>query len=193
MRSPSSDNPPPDARLRLLRLLRERSLKTGDFVLASGERSTYYIDARATTMTGRGQLLVGEIGHRTIVEAGWEPEFVGGMTLGADPVAYAIAAHATRTGTSLDAFSVRKRAKGHGAGRRIEGCLRAGARVAMVDDTITTGGSVLEAAEAVVEHGARVVGILVLVDREEGARERLADSGYELRAVFRARELLASS
>ena len=110
---------------RLRNLLCDRSVRTGDFTLASGRRSRYYIDARLTTMTGEGQILVGEVGFGAIREAGWTPEFVGGMTLGADPVAYAIAHHATRTGTALDAFTVRKEAKGHGTGRQIEGGLAA--------------------------------------------------------------------
>ena len=114
------------------------------------------------------------------------------MTLGADPVAYAVAGHAARTGTSLDAFTIRKRPKGHGGGGRIEGGLRSGARVVLVDDTITTAGSVLEAANAVVAHGSRILGVMVLVDREEGARQRLARAGHELRAIFTARELLAA-
>lgn len=141
-------------------------------------------------MTGRGQLLVGQVGHQAIQEAGWDPEFVGGMTLGADPVAYAVAAHAARTGTALDAFSVRKRGKGHGTGRRVEGGLRNGSRVVLVDDTITTGGSVLEAAEAVAEHNACILGVLVLVDREEGAKRRLAAADCEIRVLFTAGELL---
>ena len=114
------------------------------------------------------------------------------MTLGADPVAYAVAGHAARTGTSLDAFTIRKHPKGHGGGGRIEGGLRSGARVVLVDDTITTAGSVLEAANAVVAHGSRILGVMVLVDREEGARQRLARAGHELRAIFTARELLAA-
>lgn len=141
-------------------------------------------------MTGRGLLLVGEAGHEAIRAAGWEPDYVGGLTLGADPVAYAVAAHATRLGRSLNAFTVRKHAKGHGAGRRIEGGLPVGAKVVVVDDTVTSGGSLLRAAEAVVAAEARVLGMLALVDREEGGRERTAQAGYALRTVFTAAELL---
>lgn len=186
------DSSTPTPRQQLCRLLQERSLKKGSFTLASGRRSKWYVDARATTMTGEGQVLVGEVGHRAIAEAGWKPNFVGGMTLGADPVAYAVAGHAARSGFVLDAFTVRKRAKGHGAARRIEGGFAAGARVVLVDDTITTGGSVLEAAQVVADEGGRILGVLVLVDREEGASERLAEAGYELRAVFTAAELFAA-
>jgi len=143
-------------------------------------------------MTGRGLLLVGEAGHEAIRAAGWDPDYVGGLTLGADPVAYAVAAHATRLGRSLNAFTVRKNAKGHGAGagRRIEGGLPVDAKVVVVDDTVTSGGSLLRAAEAVVAADARVLGMLALVDREEGGRERATQAGYALRTVFTAAELL---
>lgn len=140
-------------------------------------------------MCGEGQVLVGEVCWNAVVDARWEPEFVGGMTLGADPVAYAIANHATRAGCRLDAFTVRKRPKGHGTGRQIEGGLPAGARVVVVDDTVTSGGSLLEAVSVVVGHGAVVAGVLALVDRGEGGKQLLAGAGFDLRAVFRARDL----
>lgn len=141
-------------------------------------------------MSGEGQLLVGEVCHQAIVASEWRPDHVGGMTLGADPVAYAIAREATRRGRALDAFTVRKAAKAHGTRRRIEGCLRVGGRAVVVDDSVTTGGSLLAAARAVEDFGAEVVGVLALVDREEGARELLAEAGYDFRPVFAARELL---
>ena len=179
------------ARLRLGRLLRAKSVRTGRFTLASGRESDYYIDARLTTMSGEGQLLVGEVCHQAIVATEWSPDHVGGMTLGADPVAYAIAREATGRGRPIDAFTVRKAAKAHGARRRIEGCLAVGARAVVVDDAVTTGGSLLAAARAVENFGAEVVGVVALVDREEGARELLAEAGYDFRPVFAARELLA--
>lgn len=176
--------------LSLLRqLLRDRSVKSGDFTLASGRRSRYYIDARLTTMSGEGQVLVGRVGWRMIEEAGWQADFVGGMTLGADPVAYAIANHATRRGCRLDAFTVRKHPKDHGTGSRIEGGLPAGAPVVVVDDTVTTGGSLLAAVEVVESHGATVAGVLALVDREEGGRERVAEAGHDYRSVFTSTDL----
>ena len=174
---------------RLCQLLRQRSVKSGDFTLASGRRSRYYIDARLTTLSGEGQVLVGEVCFQAIVASGWDPAFVGGMTLGADPVAYAIAHHAARQGHRLDAFTVRKRPKGHGTGRQIEGGLPPGARVVVVDDTVTSGGSLLSAIEVVVAHGAVVAGVLALVDREEGGTELLAASGYEFRAIFTGRDM----
>lgn len=144
-------------------------------------------------MSGEGQILVGEVCHRAIRDAGWAPEFVGGMTLGADPIAYAIAHHATRTGTRLDAFTVRKEAKDHGTGRQIEGGLPAGAQVVVVEDSVTTGGSLLRALDVVAAHGAVILGVLSLVDREEGGAERLANAGYDFRTVFTAKQLLETS
>ena len=142
-------------------------------------------------MSGEGQLLVGEVCHQAIVATGWSPDRVGGMTLGADPVAYAIACQAARRGCAIDAFTVRKTAKAHGTQRRIEGCLAVGARAVVVDDSVTTGGSLLAAARAVEDFGAEVVGLVALVDREEGARELLGEAGYDFRPVFTAGELLA--
>lgn len=175
---------------RLQGLLRERSLRRGEFVLASGKRSSFYIDARPTTMSGEGLVLLGALGLERIAARGWHPAFVGGLTLGADPVAYAIAAAAQSRGTPLDAFTVRKQAKEHGTGRRIEGCLTRGARALIVEDVITTGRSALEAISAVEAEGAQVVGVLAVVDREEGGRANLEQAGYEVDALVTARDLI---
>jgi orotate phosphoribosyltransferase len=180
-----------DERHTLLELLRARSLRTGDFVLASGARSSYYIDARLTTMSGSGQLLIGQRGLAELDERGWAPDAVGGLTLGADPVAYAIAHAAAASGRTIDAFTVRKQAKEHGTGRLIEGNLRAGSRVLIVEDVITSGDSALRAVRAVEEAGARVIGVLAVVDREEGGRARIEDEGYAVAALFTASELLS--
>jgi orotate phosphoribosyltransferase len=115
---------------------------------------------------------------------------VGGLTLGADPVAYALAHAAAAADRTLDAFTVRKETKQHGTGRLIEGNLPAGAAVVVVEDSITTGGSVLRAIRAVEDEGARVLGVFAVVDREEGARERIGAAGYELARLFPASELL---
>ncbi len=175
----------------LARLLCERSLRRGDFVLASGARSDYYIDARTTTMSGQGQLLIGRVALCLLDECGWQPEVVGGLTLGADPVAYAVAHAAAAAHRSLDAFTVRKQPKQHGAGRQIEGGFESGMRAVVCEDTITTGGSALTAIEAVDAAGGSVIGVLALVDREEGGRAVIEGRGYPVRAVFTARELLA--
>ncbi len=161
----------------LAALLRERSVTFGDFVLASGQRSRYYIDARKTTMSAAGQRLIGRLGLEAIRRAGWTPAAVGGLTMGADPVAYAIARASADAPPEIQAFSVRKTAKEHGTRRRLEGNFAAGDRVVVVEDVITTGGSALQAVEAVREAGGEVLGILAVVDREEGGRARLEGAG----------------
>lgn len=178
-------------RKELADLLRERSVRKGDFVLASGARSTYYVDARPTTMSGRGQALIGRLALAELDEAGWAPAVLGGLTLGADPVAYAVAHAAALDGRTLDAFTVRKQPKDHGAGRQIEGNLPSGADVVVIEDTVTSGGSALRAIEVLEAAGARVLGVLAVVDRDEGALARLETAGYALRSLFTAKELLA--
>jgi len=171
-------------------LLRVRSVRRGDFVLSSGARSSYYIDARLTTMAGAGQLLIGRLGLDSLDAVGWDPAAVGGLTLGADPVAYAIAHAAGRLGRELDAFTVRKDAKAHGTGRRIEGGFRADTDVVVVEDVITSGDSALRAVQVLEESGGRVLGVLALVDREAGGRERLEKAGYPVVCLFTTTELL---
>lgn len=181
-------------RSRLLELLVERSLEVGDFTLSSGARSPYYVDARRTTMSARGQMLVGRVALTLVRESGLEPTHVGGLTLGADPVTYAVAhASALQGEGPLDGFTVRKEAKDHGTGRRIEGGLPSDARALVVEDTMTTGSSAVAAVRAVREHGAEVVGVLVLVDREEGGRERLEAEGLPVVVAFTAAELLEAA
>lgn len=179
----------PAPRERLRDLLRERSVRRGDFVLASGRRSTFYVDARQTTMSGEGLVLIGIIGLEHLGARGWQPQFVGGLTLGADPVAYSIAAAARARGVALDAFTVRKQPKDHGTGRRIEGCFVPGARVVVVEDVLTTGRSALEALAAVEGEGGQVLGVLTVVDREEGGRAALEQAGYQVEALITARDL----
>ena len=124
----------------LRRLLIERSVRRGDFVLASGQRSSYYIDCRLATMSAAGMVLIGRLGLAAIQRAGWRPTGVGGLTMGADPVAYAIAAASFGTTSTVDAFSVRKESKDHGTGRIIEGNFGSGMAVVVVEDVITSGG-----------------------------------------------------
>ena len=174
---------------RLTELLRHRSLTRGDFVLASGRRSSYYIDARRTTMSGEGQALIGAAGLAALHSHGWHPRAVGGLTLGADPVAYAIAHAARLAGTPLDAFTVRKQAKDHGTGRRIEGCLEVGDPVVVCEDVITTGQSALEAVAAVRAAGAQVLGVLAVIDREEGGRQAIEAAALAVAVLVTAREL----
>ena len=182
-----------DERERLKALLLERSVCIGDFTLASGAHSSYYVDARQTTMTAEGQRLTGKVCYDLIEEVRWDVSHIGGLTLGADPVTYAIAHHSCGRERVLDGFTVRKEAKGHGTGQQIEGGLPEDARVVIIEDSVTSGGSALQAIEAVRQHGATVAGVLCLVDREEGGRERLDELGLPLVAAFTGSELLATA
>jgi orotate phosphoribosyltransferase len=134
-------------------------------------------------------LLIGRVGLEFLDENGWHPEVVGGLTLGADPIAYAIAHEGTRNGQRLDAFTVRKEPKAHGAGRLIEGSFQRGMSVVIVEDVITTGESALRALRAVRDAGGQVLGILAVVDREEGGREWIEREKVRVAAMFRASEL----
>jgi orotate phosphoribosyltransferase len=173
----------------LAELLQRRSIRRGDFTLASGARSSYYIDCRPSTMSAEGQALIGRMGLAALRAAGWAPAAVGGLTMGADPVAYAVARASAERPPAVDAFSVRKQAKDHGTGRRIEGNFRAGDAVVVVEDVITSGGSALEAIAAVEREGGRVLGVLAVVDREQGGRERLEGAGFPVTALVTARGL----
>lgn len=177
----------------LERLLLERSVQRGDFTLSSGLRSSFYLDCRPTTMSAEGLSLIGALGLEAIRAAGWPAEAVGGMTMGADPVAYAIAQASWGAPPALDAFSVRKEAKGHGMKRRVEGNFRSGARVVVVEDVITTGNSTLEAIAAIGAAGGQVSGVLVVVDREQGGRERIEAGGPKVVALTTTSRLGLSS
>lgn len=161
-------------------LLRARSVRRGDFVLASGRRSSYYIDARLTTMSAPGLDLIGRSGLAAIRAAGWKPAAIGGLTMGADPVAYAVAAASLTSNDVIDAFSVRKEAKKHGTGRRIEGNFSPGLQVVVVEDVITSGGSAIQAIEAIRTEGGEVIGLLAVVDREEGGRAAIEGLGIDV-------------
>jgi orotate phosphoribosyltransferase len=185
------------AKAELLALLRSKSVFHGDFILASGARSTYYIDCRLTTLDGRGAWLVGQVMHHLIREqaaaAGTKVDAVGGLTMGADPVALAVAMRSACLGESpfLQAFIVRKSPKSHGQTRLIEGNFRKGDTVVVLDDVVTTGESTLKAINVVQGEGGTVAFVAALVDRQEGGRERIGQLGYKVVAAFRREELLA--
>jgi len=170
-------------------LLYARSFQFGDFVLRSGRRSDFYFDGKQVTLQGRGLYLVSRLILQRVRELDGITA-VGGMTLGADPIASGVAALSGMEGAQpLDAFIVRKEVKDHGTGKPIEGpALQPGQRVVLVEDTITTGGALLQALDRVAETGAEVVEAIVIVDREEGGREALAERGVDLHALYRRSE-----
>ena len=167
-------------------MLAERSARRGKFTLASGRESTLYIDARLTTMSPDGLALIGPLALDALRTSDWNVSAIGGLTLGADPVSYAIAYASALAGTPLRAFTVRKEAKAHGTERLIEGPFREGDRVAVIEDVITTGGSAIRAADAIRAAGGIVAGVLAVVDREEGGREALASAGLPVIALATA-------
>jgi orotate phosphoribosyltransferase len=164
----------------LLRVIKEKAVVHGDFVLSSGQRASWYIDLRRVLLSGQAAPLAGRVMLAATADLGYDA--VGGLTLGADPVAAAMLHAAARQGRILDAFVVRKAEKTHGLQRRIEGPDVAGRRVLAVEDTSTTGASVLTAVDALQEAGAHVVGVAVIVER--GARDRVAQRGLPFRAAY---------
>ena len=174
-------------RARLAHLIKQRALRFGDFTLASGQKSNYYIDGKQISLSGEGlyvlaRLILDQLPHQV--------EAVGGMSIGADPITGAVATLAAAAGRPLDAFIVRKERKERGTQQQVEGPVSEGAAVAVIEDVITTGGSTLRAIEALQqERSARIVKVIVMVDRLQGARENLAAAGYELAAIFDITEL----
>ena len=179
------------ARERLREVLIARSLRFGDFTLASGAKSHYYVDVRQTSLDGEGALLIATLMLPFLREAGVEA--VGGLTLGADPIVGAMLSLAGLEDLPLRGFIVRKQAKDHGTRSLVEGALRPGERVVIVEDVVTTGGSSLQAIAAVKEMGCEVRRVLAVVDREEGGRGALAAEGCRLESIFTAAELLAAA
>lgn len=174
----------------LQQLLAKRSAKRGQFKLSSGRESTLYIDARLTTMSPEGLVLIGQLGLQALIESGWNVQSVGGLTLGADPVAYAIAYTSGLTRRSIRAFTVRKEPKSHGTGQLIEGPFSPGDRVAVVEDVITTGASALRASNAIRSNGGTVAGVLAVVDRSEGGREAIEAEGLPVITLTTAAEIM---
>lgn len=176
----------------LVALLAERSTKRGKFTLASGKQSEYYIDARLTTMSPEGLSVIGRLGLSTLRQSGWTIDAIGGLTLGADPISYAISYASAGSDRPLRAFTVRKETKAHGTGKLIEGPFKEGDHVAVIEDVITTGGSALRAIEAIrAEHGT-VEGVLALVDREEGGRQAIESSGVSIISLVSATQIIKS-
>ena len=172
-----------DARTELATLIRENAVFFGDFTLTSGKKATYYIDLRKVSLDHRVAPLIGDVMVDLIADI---PDIaaVGGLTMGADPIASAVLHRGVLNGKTYDAFVVRKEPKDHGRGKQVEGPDLKGKRVIVLEDTSTTGGSPLTAAEALEKEGAIVVAVAVVVDRATGAREVIEAAGYEYRAAL---------
>lgn len=194
-----SNFPATDASSELFKTVRDKSFFTGDFTLASGKKSSYYIDCRLTTLDPAGACLVGaamrERVHEECRSRGLEVSGIGGLTLGADPIALAtaMASHSGGDSPALRPFVVRKEPKGHGKGQQIEGGFADGDTVVAIDDVITTGGSTLQAIEVIEREGGKVAFVMVLVDRQEGGRENIEAAGYPVVSLFTRDELLAEA
>ena len=174
-------------RTALIAAIKDLAVVHGTVMLSSGRTGDYYVDMRRVTLDGAAAPLVGRV-MRALV-ADWDFAAVGGLTLGADPVATSMLHAAAADGERLDAFVVRKAGKAHGLQRRIEGSPVEGRRVLAVEDTSTTGGSALTAVEALREAGAEVIGVAVVVDRDTGARERIEEAGLPYRYAIAASDL----
>jgi orotate phosphoribosyltransferase len=170
----------------LVALVRERALKFGDFTLASGKKAKYYLDGKQVTLDARGLRLLSE-GLLDLL-SDLEFDAVGGMSIGADPIVAGILTVAAERGRDLQGFLVRKEAKGHGTGRYIEGPVQPGARVAIVEDVVTTGGSSLLAVERVKEFGATPIVVAAIIDRMEGGRANFDAINLELRSLLTIRD-----
>ena len=175
---------------KLREILQRKSLKKGDFTLSSGKKSSYYLDCRMTTMDPHGALLIARLILQKIRESDIQADAIGGLTLGADPIAASVAVVSALENLPLNAFIVRKEAKGHGMQRFIEGYDGPpGSQVVVVDDVCTTGDSIMRAAERVEEAGYKVVATICIVDREEGGSETIRKK-YPFYSLFTAKGLL---
>ena len=170
----------------LMNLVRKLALQLGDFTLASGKKSKYYLDCRKVTLDSAGANLIAD-GMLELLGADL-PDAVGGMAIGADPITAAIITVAGRSGKALRGFIVRKEAKQHGTGRDVEGPVQPGDNVMVVEDVVTTGGSSLAAIEKAEAFGLKVLGVMAIIDRLEGGRETLSARGYSLQTLLTIRD-----
>jgi orotate phosphoribosyltransferase len=187
-----------ESKAELLKLLIEKSVCFGSFTLVSGAQSDLYVDSKLTTLDPRGATLVGRVGWAMVKETaqtrGIQVQAIGGLTMGADPIALSIgiASHLADPTRALQTFSVRKSPKAHGRNKLIEGNFTAGETVVVVDDVITTGGSTIKAIDAVEAAGGHVAFVLVLVDREEGGRRNIEQRGVPVVAIFTRSDAVAA-
>jgi len=176
----------------LRELLYRQSFRYSDqpaFKLTSGQMSRYYVDCKKVTLDPKGAALIGRIVFNRIKAL--RPQGIGGLTLGADPIAMAVAVTSYLEGQPIPAYIIRKEPKGHGSRAWIEGNLPEGAAVVVVEDVVTTGGSTIKAIERLKAHGCKILRVIALVDRQEGGREAIEASGYPLESLFTVDDFLS--
>jgi len=171
-----------DLRRRLLELLKQEAVQHGEFTLASGAKSSYYIDGRRVTLHPEGAVLIGKLILEMLADE--EIDAIGGPTMGADPIIGATIALSQAAGRPLRGFIVRKEQKAHGMQRTVEGPIRDGDRVVIVEDVVTSGGSVLKAIQQVEACGASIVRVIAVLDRLAGAQGNFAEAGYTFTPIF---------
>jgi len=172
-----------ELKAQLAQYINDLAVQRGEFTLTSGKKASFYIDLRQVSLDHRVAPLIGDVMLEVVSEFP-DAQSVGGLTMGADPIASAIMHRAVIAGRSLDAFVVRKEPKGHGMGKQVEGPDVSGKKVIVVEDTSTTGGSPLKAIEAVEKAGGIVVAVAVVVDRDTGAKQVIEEAGYPYRAAL---------
>lgn len=187
------------AKSKLLSLLREKSIFHGDFVLSSGAKSSYYVDCKLTTLDSEGAWLVGQVMHSLIQSEAAarriEINAIGGLTMGADPIALAIGMYSffVKDAPPLRTFIVRKTPKSHGQAKLIEGNFKRGDAVVVIDDVVTRGDSTISAINAVEKEGGKVAFVAVLVDRQEGGRQKIENLGHRVISAFERDELIRTN
>jgi orotate phosphoribosyltransferase len=171
----------------LIALIRDRALKFGDFTLASGKKAKYYLDGKQVTLDPRGAQLIAE-GILDLLDPENMPDAIGGMSIGADPITGAVVTMSAVRGTPVAGFMVRKQSKGHGTGQFIEGPVKPGQRVVIVEDVVTTGGSSLDAIERAEAFGLEIDRVIAIVDRMEGGAEAFAERNYPFSSLLTIRD-----
>jgi len=169
-------------------LLKKSVIRGQEFKLASGKTSTFYVDARITTLDPEGAFLCGKIFLEMLKD--YQVDAVGGYSIGADPIVAAIATLSFIEKTPIPAFIIRKETKSHGTGKIIEGNFPKKGKVAIFDDVVTSGGSIIRGADQVRSHGGEVEVIMAIIDREEGGREKIESAGYTFLSIFKKRDLI---
>ncbi|SKA74731.1 orotate phosphoribosyltransferase [Desulfobaculum bizertense] len=179
-----------DLRKRLARILLDKSYMEGEVTLTSGKKSDYYFDCKQTALHAEGSYLIGKLFLELLKD--YDIDGVGGMTLGADPLVSSVTVTSFAEGRPLPGFIVRKKPKGHGTNQYLEGManFEQGAKVVLLEDVVTTGGTLIKACERVRDAGLEIAGVVCVLDREEGGRENLKNAGLELTSIFTRRELL---